>query len=191
MFLTDVGFDSVAGILKIALLIVLSPLLIVFDFFAAILFVIVYTMFLVYAFVNGGFTCLEETRTTQFYLTIGAPMLAALTLFKDIQKFVDFKLHPYTQGIPTAIATAAAAAPTKSSQDSESVPDRIIAQQTSDVMYHLSIVLESPIATTLTMFQNENMFTNMMMSNGDDDAMDCELTMLKCKSETVLDVLPF
>ena len=89
------------------------------------------------------------------------------------------------------IPTAAAAAPTKSSQDSESVPDRIIAQQTSDVMYHLSIVLESPIATTLTMFQNENMFTNMMMSNGDDDAMDCELTMLKCKSETVLDVLPF
>ena len=71
--------------------------------------------------------------------------------------------------------------PTTSLQDAQ--------QQASDIVYRLSVVLASPIDTTVTVFQNENSFLNT--NEGEDEEMDCEMAELKCKNDALIDVLPF
>ena len=192
LYCTDFGFSSIVGILSVALLIILSPLILVVGIIAVIFFAIGYTLFFIAIILNGGCCWEQNSKTARLYATIGAPLLIAMTLFKDIRVFVDDTLQSYMQALPTKFSTTSAATPVNGIPDDEAVPT--VVQQTNDVMHHLLNVLKSPIETITFAFQTENQFTNMILrdqsTSNDNDAMDCELVLLKCQNEALLNVLP-
>jgi hypothetical protein len=113
--------------------------------------------------------------------------LIALTLLDDIRGFVDGILQPHIESIPTTFSVTPV-------NDDRYNTNPTVSQTIDEVMYHLGTVLDSPIATITSAFQNEDTFSNMMgerSTGGSDDAMECELVTLKCQNDAMMNVLPF
>ena len=61
---------------------------------------------------------------------------------------------------------------------------------TSDVMYRLSVALESPLDRIAAVFQNEDTIRDNMNPDDDQDVMECELAQFLCHTNAVLEALP-
>ena len=63
------------------------------------------------------------------------------------------------------------------------------AQQANEVKRHLLDVLDSPLDTIIQVFGNKNRLSDT--TDEEEEEIDCEMSTLKCKTESLNDILPF
>jgi hypothetical protein len=179
----------------IILAIVAFPIAIVGSIIPTIILILVLTVNYIMVLFGGDNSLNDGFEQLFLFVFLGsfavAPLYVAFILFRNVLGFFRAILDPFLPDRPTLEPTPAPiSAPSPPTFFQIDLPASTeYAQQASDVIYRLSEVLDSPLETTLTVFQNENAFLDAR--KGDEDEVDCEMATLKCKNDALIDVLPF
>jgi hypothetical protein len=190
----DFFFDSnmdvgpVVHLVRIIGLIVLIPVSIVIS----ILGVIVFILYLLFSILLPGIPDLGNDGLYSFYVVIlfvaaiGAPYFTIMFLLRNIRELFKDLLDPFLPD-PPAVTSYPTPAPVAAPNSAPST--RLNVPQVSDIKYRLSMVLESPLDMMSDLFQDGS--TIASINQGEEDAMDCEISALMCNNDALLDTLPF
>ena len=165
------------SLLLIVVLLLLYPL----SFLASILGIIMFIYGYIFVVVIGFKPLLNGSAIERLLLNIaiaGLPIWMAFLIFDEISLFLTTLLTPLMN-------------PPTSQLFTNQNPDAIWrdVRQASEVKARLLDVLKSPMETIMQVFKNRNDYGGMDLD--DEDQMECEMAELKCKSDALIDALPF
>jgi hypothetical protein len=201
LFGANSSVGPIGHIIRIVALIVLFPLSILVSLLGTIVLII---YLLLTTILNEPVTTDDGNEVPVFILivvfgiTIGAPIIVIFAIFQNILGIFQDLLDPFIPDPPTPAPTMApmfqfknpptSTIPTqnKSSSSSSSSSSQEVV---SDVKYQLSLVLfASPIQSILNILQDATTYMNQ--NDEANDEMDCDVMIVSCKTDVLLNTLP-
>ena len=171
LFADSIQVGPIGNIVSIILLILLFPISIVISIVVSILAILVVLFYALLGFPGGNDDdgLALALIIILVLIVIGSPILIILEILENIREF--FTINPRN--------------PTPSPSSSQASG----AQQANEVKHHLLDVLDSPLDTIIQVFGNKNTLSDT--TDDEEEEIDCEMSALKCKTESLNDILPF